>query len=135
MDTPESIETVTKAQPGPLGMLTIQKDGVITIEPQGEGTQVLGVLTSTNSIPCTFLNAHSAGSTLLGTWDVTLASTQYVPKSPATEGMETKHGAGDRIVFRVQKSPEEEMVIYAQGGWLGKSLTQMFCLSFVLKDN
>ena len=80
MDTPESTETVTKAQPGPLGVLTIQKDGVITIEPQGEGTQVLGVLTSTNSIPSTFLNAHSAGSTLLGTWDVTLASTQYVPK-------------------------------------------------------
>ena len=49
--------------------------------------------------------------------------------------MKTEHGAGDRIVFRGQKSPEEEMVISAQGGWLGKSLTQMFCLSFILKDN
>ena len=50
--------------------------------------------------------------------------------------METDCGVGDRkIVCRGQKSPEDEIVISAQGGWLGKSLTQMFCLSFILKEN
>ena len=76
MEPPESPEAVTKAQPGPLVVLTIQEDAVVTKEPQGEGTQFPSALTSTNSIPSTFLDTHSAESTLLGTWDMTLASTQ-----------------------------------------------------------
>ena len=136
MDPPESPEAMTKTQPGPLVVLTIQEDAVVTIEPQGEGTQVPSALTSTNSIPSTFLDTHSAESTLLGTWDMTLASTQYAPKSPSTEGTRYENQTWCRKwIFRGLKSPEEEMVISAQGGWLGKSLTQMFCLSFILKDN
>ena len=48
MDPPESTETVAKTQPGPLVVLTIQEDGVVTKEPQGEGIQVPSALTSTN---------------------------------------------------------------------------------------
>ena len=76
VDPPENTETVTKTQPGPLGVSTIREDGMATKEPQGEGTQFPSALTSTNSIPSTFLDTHSAESTLLGTWDMTLASTQ-----------------------------------------------------------
>ena len=50
--------------------------------------------------------------------------------------METDCGVGDsRIVCKGQKSPEDEIVISAQGGLFGKSLTQMFCLNFILKHN
>ena len=49
--------------------------------------------------------------------------------------METDCGVGDsRIVCKGQKSPEDEIVISAQGGLFGKSLTQMFCLSFIWKS-
>ena len=54
MDPPESTETVTKTQPGPLVVLTIQEDGVVTKEPQGEGTQVPSGPTSTNSVHLPF---------------------------------------------------------------------------------
>ena len=48
MDSPENTETVTKAQPGPLGVSTIQES--------------------------------TSESTVLGTWDMTVASIQQVPK-------------------------------------------------------
>ena len=48
MDPPESTETVTKAQPGPPGVSTIQES--------------------------------TSESTVLGTWDMTVASIQHVPK-------------------------------------------------------
>ena len=80
VDSSENTETVTKAQPGPLGVSTIQEDDVVTKEPLGEGTQVPSGFTSTNSNPSTFLDAHSTESTLLGTWDMTVANIQHVPK-------------------------------------------------------
>ena len=79
MDSPENTETVTKAQPGPLGVSTIQEDGVVTKEPQGEGTQVPSALTSTNSVHLPF-GMHTLQNSLLGTWDMTVASIQHVPK-------------------------------------------------------
>ena len=48
VDPPENTETVTKAQPGPPGVSTIQES--------------------------------TSESTVLGTWDMTVASIQHVPK-------------------------------------------------------
>ena len=54
VDPPENTETVTKAQPGPPGVSTLQEDGMVTKEPQGEGTQEPSGPTSTNSVHLPF---------------------------------------------------------------------------------
>ena len=54
VDSSENTEAVTKAQPGPLGVSTIQEDDVVTKEPHGEGTQVPSGFSSTNSIHLLF---------------------------------------------------------------------------------
>ena len=80
MDHSERAGMVAEVQPGSLVVLIVQEDVMVTKESQGKDTQASSGLTSTNSIPSTFLDASSAESTLLGTRNMTVANTQTVAK-------------------------------------------------------
>ena len=55
MDHPERAGMVAKAQPGPLVVLIIQEDGVVTKEPLEKDIEWSSDLTSTSSSPPNFL--------------------------------------------------------------------------------